>query len=772
VVDKPAPPPEDSQAPITTVANEPRTPTVASTEAIAPAAAGRVGSRGAMPAAEVAIAQKDPSRRVAHYVLLEELGRGGMGVVYRAWDTRLGRYVALKMVIDPLGNQAGQIERLQVEAMAAARLRHPAIVSIYDVGEHEGKPFVAMELIDGTSFEAELLAGKSDPLVCAKLIRDIALALEHAHRSGVVHRDVKPENVIIDRAGKPHLMDFGLAREQQSLERLTLPGSVLGTPAYMAPEQARGDTQAQGPHTDIYALGASLYRSLAGRPVFDAPSLQGFLLKIQRDEPIPIRTLVPGVPRDLETIALRCLQKEPARRYPTAQAVADELGRFLRHEPIVARPIGSLERATLWVRRNPLLGTAVLCVFAALLTTVLLAVFIVRQRLEDDRRLAALAAEQKKAEEEARAGQETRERNRREAIERLHLAQAKRAARDLDGALADLNKAIALDPLDVAALAERYSLEVEKKDQDGALGDLDRLIELDPNDLARVRARAELHRTRNEREKALADYDRAIEIDPTDAASFRLRGEAHRLWGQVEPALADFGKAIELNPRYTAAYSSRALLESNRNEDSVIADYTKCIELDPKAASWLVQRGLAHYRKKQYDDAIEDASAAIRIDARSGDAWARRGIFYNAKGDTDLALADIDRAVELEPQRGIWRKYRADVRTKRGDIAGAIEDISAAIEREPANADHWQQRSALHLREKDGLELAFQDADKAIALKADLAVAWRDRANARAAKDPAAAAADLEKYLALAPKASDAAAVKRQIADLRKKAAK
>ena len=770
MVDKPAP--DDSQARITTVANEVRTPTVAhSTEALAPAPA-RVGSRGAMPAAEVAIAQQDPSRRVAHYVLLGELGRGGMGVVYRAWDTKLARYVALKMVVDPLRAGAEHVERLRIEAMAAARLGHPAIVSIYDVGEHEGKPYVAMELIDGTSFEADLRAGRLDAVQCAKVIRDIALGLEHAHRAGVVHRDVKPENIIIDRAGKPHLMDFGLAREQQSLERLTVPGSVLGTPAYMAPEQARGDTHAQGPHTDVYALGATLYRALTGKPVFDAPSLQAFLLKIQRDDPIPIRTIVPAVPRDLETIALRCLQKERARRYPSAQAVADELGRFLRHEPIVARPIGSLERATLWVRRNPLLGTAVLCVFAALLTTVLLAVFIVRQRLEDDRRLAALAAEQKKAEEEARLAEGTREKNRREAIEKLHLAQAKRAARDVDGALADLNKAIALDPLDVAALAERYSIEVERKDQEGALFDLDRLIELDANDLARVRARAELHRVRNEREKALADYDRAIEIDPSDAASFRLRGEAHRLWGQVEAARADFGKAIELNPRFVAAYSSRALLEAGKNEDSVLADYTKCIELDPKGANWLVQRALSHYRKKHYDEAIEDASAAIKIDARSGEAWARRALFYNLKGDTDLALADIDRAIELEPGRGAWRKYRADIRTKRGDVAGAIEDMSAAIEREPANADYWQQRSALHLKEKDGLDLAFQDADKAIALKPETALAWRDRANARAAKDPAAAATDLEKYLALAPKASDAAAVKKQIADLRKKAAK
>ncbi|MEZ0230895.1 MAG: serine/threonine-protein kinase, partial [Planctomycetota bacterium] len=207
-------------------------------------------------------------KRVGSYALGEELGRGGMGVVYRAFDTNLRRPVALKMILDASRADLEERERFEREARATAKLSHPGIVQVFDAGVHEGKPFLVMELVEGRSFET-VLSGKEalTPRRVAEVVRGVAEALQHAHEHGVVHRDVKPQNVLLDREGRPRLVDFGLARDSAT-NNLTVTGSILGTPAYLAPEQARGESRGQGPAIDIYALGAVLYRALVGRPPF------------------------------------------------------------------------------------------------------------------------------------------------------------------------------------------------------------------------------------------------------------------------------------------------------------------------------------------------------------------------------------------------------------------------------------------------------------------------------------------------------------------------
>jgi WD40 repeat protein len=297
------------------------------------------------------------------------LGRGGMGVVYRARHLALRRAVALKLIL--AGGQAGAAERqrFQVEAEAVARLQHPNIVQIYEVGEHDGRPYCALELVEGGSLAQKLADGSLPPAEAAGLVETLARAVELAHCRHIVHRDLKPANVLLQAQGSqtgglgaPKLTDFGLARRLDAEGHPTQTGMVMGTPSYMAPEQARGE--AVGPPTDVYALGAILYECLTGRPPFKGPSAVETLDLVRRQEPVAPRWLNAGVPRDLETVCLKCLRKEPQKRYPSAEGLAEDLRRWRVGEPIAARPVGVVERGLKWARRRP--AVAALCLVLVL----------------------------------------------------------------------------------------------------------------------------------------------------------------------------------------------------------------------------------------------------------------------------------------------------------------------------------------------------------------------------------------------------------------------
>jgi WD40 repeat protein/tRNA A-37 threonylcarbamoyl transferase component Bud32 len=307
------------------------------------------------------------------YELFEEIGQGGMGVVYRARQIKLDRIVALKMLL--LGQRASDElqERFQREAQAAAHLHHPGIVAIYEVGEVGGQPFISMDFVQGKNL-AQIIEGKPQSArQAATYTRSIAEAVHYAHQQGVIHRDLKPSNVLIDFAeGQVHLTDFGLAKRVEHGSDLTLTGQVLGSPNHMAPELAAGQHHRVGPRSDLYSLGAILYELLTGRPPFLAESMQETLLKIRDAEPVAPCVLNNRVPRDLETICLKCLQKEPDQRYATARELAEELDRFLRGEPIHARPISLIARTGRWCRRRPLLAAlaAIIVALVILSTTV------------------------------------------------------------------------------------------------------------------------------------------------------------------------------------------------------------------------------------------------------------------------------------------------------------------------------------------------------------------------------------------------------------------
>jgi eukaryotic-like serine/threonine-protein kinase len=293
--------------------------------------------------------------RVPGYDILGELGRGGMGVVYKARQLGLKRLVAIKMILSGDYAAAGDLARFRLEAEAVAKLQHPGIVQVYAIDEVDGKPYFCLEFVNGGSLQKKLSGNPQPPRQAAQLVEKLAEAMAYAHHHHIVHRDLKPANVLLTETGDPKVADFGLAKrldEQQ--ESQTQSGSILGTPSYMAPEQAHGRTRDVGTAGDIYSLGAILYEALVGRPPFKGETVLDTLEMVRSQEPVAPSRLQPKIPRDLETICLKCLQKDPNHRYHSADALAEDLRRFQAREPILARPTPAWERAWKWARRRPL----------------------------------------------------------------------------------------------------------------------------------------------------------------------------------------------------------------------------------------------------------------------------------------------------------------------------------------------------------------------------------------------------------------------------------
>ncbi len=328
------------------------------------------------------------------------LGRGGMGVVYKAIHLTLKRTVALKMVL--AGGHAGPQERarFRLEAAAAARLQHPNIVQVFEVGEANGHPYCALEFVEGGSLAGKIGGQPLPAREAAKLVEALARAMQLAHSRNVVHRDLKPANVLLAADGTPKITDFGLARQLDSDSGATQAGQVMGTPSYMAPEQASGRADEAGPAADTYALGAILYECLAGRPPFKGKTVVETLDLVRTQEPAPPSRFQPAVPLDLETICLKCLRKEPEKRYASAAELADDLARYQHGEPIRARPVGGIERCVKWVKRNPVVAGAAAAVVLAL------AVGGTYSYLQYRKTEAALAREKQRGEERDKANNE------------------------------------------------------------------------------------------------------------------------------------------------------------------------------------------------------------------------------------------------------------------------------------------------------------------------------------------------------------------------------
>ncbi len=331
------------------------------------------------------------------YRLLDRLGKGGMGVVFKALDTELGRTVALKALLDEEAADENVLRRFQREARSAARLRHPNIVPIHEIGEVDSKHYFTMDLVEGSDLDAMVEKGPLPPKRAVEVLRDAARAVAYAHEQGIIHRDIKPSNILVDKTGRILLTDFGLAKDQSiDQTKLTMSGELLGTPAYMAPEQARGKGVAVGPQSDVYSLGAVLYHLLTGKLPFDRATPMEVLLAVIGSEPLPPRKLNPKVHPDVETICLKAMEKSPVKRYLSAAALADDCDRFLRGEPILAKPISWVERTRRRVARNPIAAGLGVLLALALVTAPILWM-IARGQYESRLRAVKLAGEAKYA---------------------------------------------------------------------------------------------------------------------------------------------------------------------------------------------------------------------------------------------------------------------------------------------------------------------------------------------------------------------------------------
>jgi serine/threonine protein kinase/Tfp pilus assembly protein PilF len=670
----------------------------------------------------------------ARYELLEELGRGGMGVVYKARQTGLKRLVALKMILDAAHAGPAAVARFRTEAEAVARLQHPNIVQIYETGEYDGRPYFSMELVHGPNLR-KVIAGTPQPAgPAAALVETLARAMHAAHRQGIVHRDLKPANILLQsktttdhtdhtdstKAGAslsvpsvlsvvdffPKITDFGLAKKLEDDSGQTRTGAIMGTPNYMAPEQVKTEGQVVGPPADVYALGAILYELLTGRPPFLGPTVMDTLDQVRWQEPVPPHRLQPKVPRDLETVCLKCLSKEPTRRYGSAEELADDLRRFQANEPIKARPASSGERLVKWVRRRPADAALVAVSGAALLVLGGLTLWHyrdVRAQRDDARAGERQAQEARLTAEEGRRLAELR------AKAQDHLAQARAAvdredrptAREHLAAVEDqVRPEPTLADLQTEAECLRGEMDCHQRARDdyrrfGQLRDGAFLYET----LSAGGGAANVRKTREAARDALAlfgvavpeKYFTADERADIREGCYRLllawaAAEAHPLPGekpadQARQALALLGRAAELRPP-TQAYHLRRAAYLAQLGDLAGGDQERrrAQAVPPASALDHFLLGEDHYQHGDLAEAVRDFSRSLR--SQPDHFWAQyylAACYLNpALERPDLARASLDAC--LVQRRDIPWVYllRGFAQTKLRDFEAAEADLRQA----------------------------------------------------------------------------------------------
>jgi tetratricopeptide (TPR) repeat protein len=583
------------------------------------------------------------------YEILGELGRGGMGVVYKARQLGLGRIVALKTILaGPHASGAG-LARFRAEAEAVGRLQHPNVVQIHEVGTHEGRPFFSLEYCPGGSLAEKLDGTPWAPARAAHLVETLAWAVEAAHCAAVVHRDLKPANVLLAEDSTPKITDFGLAKKVGE-EGQTASGAILGTPSYMAPEQAGSKGKEIGPPADIYALGAILYELLTGRPPFRAATPIDTVLQVVNAEPIAPSRLQLGVPRDLETVCLKCLEKEPHKRYPSAHELAEDLARFQHNEPIRARPVGTVERLLKWTRRRPAVA-ALVGVSALALLCVALGGLFYAQYQHDRAQLALRELNDRRRQDDARSSIHS-------LVDQARADMANQAWDQAKQNLSGARGLVAADP----------ALEELREEVDRLLKEVDSQLDRQGS---RQRALARLRRFADRRDQALLHGTLSIGEDLS--ASLRATEE------QARAALAEFG----LTPEDDSLPAPDPALTPTQRED--LRDDCYLLVL-------VLAEAVAQPRPGQGPDAQRQAAEAalhlleraerFGIDTR---AIHRRRARYLRRCGRAEADAEARRAEQVQPARAIDYYLLGDDRYKEGELVEAARDFDGVLALRPQN---------------------------------------------------------------------------------------
>ncbi len=643
--------------------------------------------------------------RVGKYEIIDELGRGGMGVVYKARHPGLDRFVALKTLI-ATGSEE-HVERFLREAKAAARMgKHPNLVQVHDVGEENGVFYFTMEYVEGQSFDREIHVDKAPPRRVAEVVEAVARGLAQAHAEGIVHRDLKPANVLIDTTQRPLLTDFGLAKEVGAGSSVSVAGQILGTPAYMSPEQAEGRLDQVGERSDVYGLGTVLYEGLTRKAPFEGTGNIEILRKVTGVEPVPPSTLVPGIPRDLEVICLKCLAKRPQDRYESAAAVADDLDRFLKGDPILARPIPWTVRLARKALKNRLVAALGLAAVALLVAGSILTVKLVREKKDQEREREKLAAEEK-----VRADQRRRE-------EQARADQRKRIEDHVLKGRQSLEKAEKAMRPDVVAIAGQS---VSREPLDAAMAEFDAALAEDGANFEARRLRARALRLGGNVEEAVAESDRALAIRPDDASALYDKVLAaldlyRSAKGQV--SIVDYSgflslggqgrrrvvlrrdpKAGELRDKVAAdlqklagaglaeaqaRYAEGILAQLDNRPDAALAAYDKALAADPFLVEAVRAKAEALVDLAKYPEAR--AAYGDLVKALPFDPLLRASLAGLQSSHAE-AIAHLDKAVELAPKAAWPLRERGLVHLLYTQLEPANRDLNRAVELDPADAN-------------------------------------------------------------------------------------
>jgi tetratricopeptide (TPR) repeat protein/predicted Ser/Thr protein kinase len=706
---------------------------------------------------------------VANYEVLGVLGRGAVGVVYKARQRGLNRLVALKMLL--AGSHAGQRElaRFRIEAEAVARLRHPNIVQVYEVGEHNGLPFFSLEFVEGGSLHQKM-SGKPLPArEAAEIAEALARAMYYAHQQNIIHRDLKPANVLLTCDGIPKITDFGLAKRLEETEESsqTRTGTLMGTPSYMSPEQAEGRTRDIGPLSDQYTLGAILYEMLTGRPPFLGATLLDTIQQVRTQEPVPPTQLQTKTPRDLEVICLKSLQKEPGKRYAHAGELAEDLRRFLNGEPIRARPVSLPERAWRWCRRNPRMAGLYTAVGLLLLLVAISGGGLGLRLLREQQTVARVRDQ---AEERFK-----------QATDALFIGDVRRAADLLQWSNPLLDGTAELNDqrdrlqklrdsvdvydqfkklLDNARFAYIFgsrsspqqmdqgreycrklrvlydAIEQGRKPKPLLNAEQEQLFKEDVFDMFLVSALLESEWAKNAEaaqrqqvaQQAVDWLNRAEKVLPGMRTLYAQRGGFLESLGQPEAAQEDYQRARAVKPgaaidHFWHGYAEhvRGQAESSRGEEEKarahyrqeIAEYAALLEQRPEHFWGYLNWAAAKMQLGDLQDALIGFTTCIRL--RPDFPWP-----YNNRGTVHLrlrqyaqALRDYDAALERSPEYALARSNRALAYLGQGKVDQALQDCNAVLEKEPHYAPAYLNRAECYLRRKQ-YEEALADCNRVL----------------------------------------------------------
>ncbi|MFH1226705.1 MAG: tetratricopeptide repeat protein [Planctomycetota bacterium] len=708
------------------------------------------------------------STQFGKYTIEKKLGQGGMGAVYLALDPALNRRVALKIITSA---SPELLERFQREASAVAKLKHPNIVQVYEAGVINKQHYFTMDYIEGTPLD-KLIKDKPKPSIqnMARIIQQVASALHYAHNQKIIHRDIKPANILIDKAGKVYIADFGLAKELTGLDRsLTMSGMALGTPDYMPPEQAQGKKDQIDPRSDIFSLGATLYHCITGRLPFAGKEIYEVLSKVINEDPPTPSSVIKIIPKDLETICLKCLNKDKSKRYQTAGALAQDINRYLEGGQITAKRTSSITKIYLKLMKNK---AASLAITVAAVILIAVAIGLMTSSAGKDKEITQYRAEAQKAFE----------------------------GKNYDEAKTWCNKLLALSPQDEGAQSLlKKSEKIIKAQEDKKLQEDAKVKE----------AAAQAQKTVDLRAQAKTVLDRAdgaptpdqkiqfareaLKIDPTYGDAWQVIGYAYRAKAGgaqsldeyrelIDKAVEAFTKAIETTPTLAYSYYERAMItayilnkpeeatpdfemvfkydpgshigwyakgniaNSQKKYDDAIASFTKAVELMPDYSWAYCNRGNSYSEKGDIDRAIADYTEAIRVDPKLANAYYNRGIIYNTKGEYDKAIADYDETIRIDPKYSQAYCNRGIVYDKKAESLGntrdklspdayrelldrAIADYSQAISLNPGLVTLHLSRGIAYGKKGD-LDRAIADFTEMTRLNPESADAYSDLGNA------------------------------------------